>query len=429
MLKHQNKVENLLYVIVWVILYVSPILSLYTRSISGNGDDVFQMREVVEVWKIFTGYLIVFLIHNFILAPLLVYYNKAALYWSLLALLIVLFQINTCVNRPKVGPPGMEVRSGMMGQRPPEFPDVQGPMGPEGMRPDKKPDAKPDNKPGGMGGPGAMGSGEHRMDEAMHHKGDSVREGRPFDRNSPNLQGRKSEVDPVVGELDYVAFIVVMLMIGLNLGVKYYQRYHEERERLVSLEKENLEQQLEYLKYQISPHFFMNTLNNIHALVDIDPEEAKVTIEELSKMMRYVLYEGNKKFIPLEREVLFITNYVSLMKIRYTDKVKINMSMPEQVPDIQVPPLLFITFIENAFKHGVSYQQESLIDITLKTDNGRVVFGCKNSKKPVDDEHGGVGMENTKKRLDLLYGDSYRLDVSDEEKYYEVTLVLDKIKS
>ena len=118
------------------------------------------------------------------------------------------------------------------------------------------------------------------------------------------------------------------------------------------LEKENLNQQLEYLKYQINPHFFMNTLNNIHALVDIDPEKAKTTIVELSKMMRYLLYEGNNSLIPLHREVEFLRNYITLMKLRYTDKVKIDTDIPVSLPDRRLPPLLLITFVENAFKHG-----------------------------------------------------------------------------
>ena len=160
-----------------------------------------------------------------------------------------------------------------------------------------------------------------------------------------------------VGEHDVLSIVVLILMFGANLGTKYYFRSRSDQRKLEDLEKQNLEQQLEYLKYQINPHFFMNTLNNIHALVDIDPEKAKSTILELSKMMRFVLYEGNKTVVPLEREISFLQNYITLMKLRYTDKVRIQVDVAQTLPNKDVPPLIFITFVENAFKHGVSYRQ------------------------------------------------------------------------
>ena len=161
-----------------------------------------------------------------------------------------------------------------------------------------------------------------------------------------------------MGEHDILAIVVLILMFAANLGIKSYFRSRDDRKRLAELEHENLEQQLEYLRYQINPHFFMNTLNNIHALVDIDPEKAKDTILELSKMMRFVLYEGNKQSVPLVRELDFIRHYITLMQLRYTDKVRIILDLPTETPDHTLPPLILISFVENAFKHGVSYQQE-----------------------------------------------------------------------
>ena len=149
-----------------------------------------------------------------------------------------------------------------------------------------------------------------------------------------------------MGEHDIVALIILLLMLGMNLGVKYYFKSRHDAKQLMVLEKENLEQQLEYLKYQINPHFFMNTLNNIHALVDIDPEQAKDTILELSKMMRFALYEGDKKGVPLSREFEFIRHYVTLMRMRYTDKVEVKVDLPTETPDYELPPLMLITFIE-----------------------------------------------------------------------------------
>ena len=241
----------------------------------------------------------------------------------------------------------------------------------------------------------------------------------------------------LIGEHDIVATIIFILMIGMNLGVKFYFRQQKDRDRMMKLENENLEQQLEYLKYQINPHFLMNTLNNIHALVDIDPEQAKETIVELSKIMRFMLYEGNKQKVPLRQEIIFLQNYIELMRMRYSDQVAISVNLPDMIPDRDIPPLLLITFVENAFKHGVSYQQKSFINIDISTtqkatDNKiggnhqtYLHFKCSNSKLPQPQEsHGGVGLQNARRRLDLLYGSTYTLDIDDADDTYTVVLTM-----
>ena len=214
-------------------------------------------------------------------------------------------------------------------------------------------------------------------------------------------------------------------MFGANLGIKSYFRSREDRKRLEKLERENLEQQLEYLRYQINPHFFMNTLNNIHALVDINPEQAKDTILELSKMMRFVLYEGNKQGVPLSRELDFIRHYVTLMQLRYINKVKITLDLPQETSNRQIPPLILITFIENAFKHGISYQHESFIEVKVSEHDDAMHFSCRNSKgeKP-NEEKGGVGLANIRKRLNLLYGRDYALRIKNDADVYSVELAL-----
>jgi LytS/YehU family sensor histidine kinase len=244
----------------------------------------------------------------------------------------------------------------------------------------------------------------------------------PFEE--PHRQWRRGDVPPpVVGERDILSVVVLLLMCGANLGIKGYFRSRDDRKRLAELEHQNLEQQLEYLRYQINPHFFMNTLNNIHALVDIDPAKAQETIVELSKMMRFVLYEGDKKGVPLTKEMEFIRTYVALMQLRYTDKVKISLNLPDEVPDRTLPPLMLISFIENAFKHGVSYQRESFIEIGVAVDDDRLIFVCRNSKADVpNEEKGGVGLVNVRKRLNLLYDHDYSLCIRDDADVYTVEL-------
>ena len=236
-----------------------------------------------------------------------------------------------------------------------------------------------------------------------------------------------------------VAFNIMLLLLALNVGTKHYFKSLDDSKRMKDLERDNLNQQLQYLKYQINPHFFMNTLNNIHALVDIDQEEAKLMIETLSKLMRYVLYEADKPMASLKDELDFLDHYISLMKIRYGDEVRITLSVPTAVPDVQVPSLLFATFVENAFKHGVSCRKESFIEICANIDgqSREFCFFCNNSKKPMAEEEqtaggkassgkrkGGVGLQNAIRRLKLIYGNEYELKTEDGADEYHLLLRL-----
>ena len=365
----QSRQENITYLVVWGLLFAAPLLSFYVRTI-GNTNVAFDWAEVFFVWKKFAVFLLLFLIHNFLLAPLLVYGHKRLTYFAFVAVLLGAFTVYQCSSRPKKpdGPPQKE----MMGH------DFPGP---------------PDRPP------------------MPHHKF------RPADAPPP-----------IVGERDILAIVLLLLMFGANLGIKGYFRSRDDRKRLAELEKQNLEQQLEYLRYQINPHFFMNTLNNIHALVDIDPAKAQETIVELSKMMRFVLYEGNKQSVPLSREFDFMRHYVTLMQLRYTDKVSIAIDLPQEVPDRQIPPLILITFVENAFKHGVSYQHPSFIEMKVSVEDDRLHFTCRNSKAEAQpalgEAEGGVGLTNVRKRLNLLFGNSYTLKIHDGADVYCVDLVI-----
>ena len=377
-MKNQSRQENLIYLVVWSLLFATPLLSLYLRT-TNDPNMTFDWTEVFFVWRKFGVFLLLFLVHNFLLAPLLVHKHKRTLYFTIAIMVMAAFVVYQCTNRP-MGMKRMGMRHPKMEQRenlPPDFEDFE--------------------------------------------KFEKFREDRPRPRRTP---------PPFVGEHDILSIVVLLLMFGANLGTKYYFRSRRDQRKLQELEKQNLEQQLEYLKYQINPHFFMNTLNNIHALVDIDPAKAQETILELSKMMRFVLYEGDKKGVPLTKEFEFIRTYTHLMQLRYTDKVKITVDVPTEAPDTTIPPLMLISFIENAFKHGISYQHESFIEIKVVLRNPlpeitHLCFTCRNSKadKP-NQEKGGVGLSNVKKRLDLLYDHNYTLKIKDEPDIYIVELIL-----
>ncbi len=374
----QLRQENITYLVVWSLLFAAPLLSLYVRTVS-DPDVTFNWVEIFIVWRKFAVYLLLFLIHNFLLAPLLIHQHRRIAYFSIVAVVTAVFAVYQCNDRPDIkGPMGDKpLMEQAERHQPPHF--EESPMAFDGERP-------PHHEP---------------RPQMKHH-------------NAP---------PPIIGEHDIMSIVVLILMFGANLGIKFWFRSRDDRKRLAELERENLEQQLEYLRYQINPHFFMNTLNNIHALVDIDPEKAKGTIVELSKMMRFVLYEGNKKGVPLTREFDFIRHYVALMKLRYTEKVTITLDLPHEAPDRQIPPLILITFIENAFKHGVSYQHDSFIHIKAEISDGQLRFSCRNSKAEMpNQEKGGVGLANVKQRLRLLYDSNYTLHIQDETDVYQVEL-------
>lgn len=218
--------------------------------------------------------------------------------------------------------------------------------------------------------------------------------------------------------------IMGVLLIGADLGIFFYVESRRRERRMKEMEAEFTKQRLESLRYQINPHFFMNTLNNIHALVDIDPEKAKESIEKFSKMMRILLYEGDAPTIPLAKELDFIEHFISLMRLRYPEEsVRIDTVFPEVSSGAVVPPLVMASFVENAFKHGVSYSSSSFIRIKVDMQDGKVVFRCSNSYHPSEnDSRHGIGLENIRKRLTLLYGSSYALFIDDTDDRYDVVL-------
>jgi LytS/YehU family sensor histidine kinase len=169
----------------------------------------------------------------------------------------------------------------------------------------------------------------------------------------------------------------------------------------------------------------MNMLNNIHAQIDIDTKQAQSSIVTLSKMMRYLLYESEKGKTTLKKEIEFLKSYVDLMKLRVDENVEIDLRISIQDEDIRLHPLLFISFVENAFKHGISYHEKSFIHIELKQDLDSILFTCMNSlsvQNKITNPYSGVGLENIKKRLNLLYNSNYTLQIAEKESSFEVYL-------
>ena len=217
-----------------------------------------------------------------------------------------------------------------------------------------------------------------------------------------------------------------LFMLFFSMGLRILERQSRIEKLQKEMEKEKLNSELAFLKNQVSPHFFFNTLNNIYALIGINPDDSQKAVLKLSKLMRYLLYESEKGDTKLSHEIDFMYNYIDLMKLRMNEKIDLSVSLPENHNDINFPPLLFIPFIENAFKHGVSYRKKSFIRIEMTIDDNDIMFHCTNSVVKNGDEkeekEPGIGLENVTKRLKLLFPGRHELKIDQSENEYKVFL-------
>jgi len=399
--KRQQILENFIYVVIWLILFLAPTIDeMYKQNTT------IDWSVISHFWGAMVPFFIIFLIHNYLLMPRLLIKKKSWLYLLTTIFTICLFIFftpsNYLINRKapaskidkewkSISPPEMD-----HGSMPPEPRDIPGDGG----------GAVNHQKKGELNGPGSIEKpGSHDRNEF----------------NTPREFGflHVPFIAPFLNNL-----IIAILIVGFNIAIKLLFQSIRDEHQLKELEKHNLETELSYLKHQINPHFFMNTLNNIHALIDIDTEKAKETVIELSKMMRYVLYDSSQATISLEKEILFINNYIELMKLRYTDKVNIKLYLPEVIPDIQIPPLLFISFLENAFKHGISYQQDSYINFSLQVNEKEIECLIANSNCQQTSNEQGIGLDNVRKRLNLLYPENYTLKIDSSADEFSVLLII-----
>jgi hypothetical protein len=222
--------------------------------------------------------------------------------------------------------------------------------------------------------------------------------------------------------------LIAFLVVAAGTTIKLLSQWLNEENRRKDIEKEQLKTELALLRHQVSPHFFMNTLNNIHALIDINTETAKDAVIRLSTLMRYLLYDTAQGQTSLKKEVEFIESYITLMELRFSKKVKISINVPKNIPDIQIPPMLFISFVENAFKHGVSYQAASFVIFNLDIADNKLNCVIKNSKhknkEKFDKSYSGIGLTNIKKSLELLFNKNYILNILENDSEFEVQLTI-----
>jgi LytS/YehU family sensor histidine kinase len=228
------------------------------------------------------------------------------------------------------------------------------------------------------------------------------------------------------GNLNIYAFIFGFIVFtAASAAVKLFQRWVTDTQRINELEKTTMKIELEQLKNQVNPHFLFNMLNNTNVLIHKDPEKASQVLMKLSDLLRYQLYDSARSKVLLTADIHFITDFLNLEKIR-RDNFEFIVSKEGEISGVQIPPLLFIVFVENAVKHNMDPEKRSYVHVYFEIQDTRLFFTCINSKPripAVKSSTGGLGLANARRILQLLYpGEKHTLDIQDEPGTYTVNL-------
>ena len=234
---------------------------------------------------------------------------------------------------------------------------------------------------------------------------------------SENLQFFQYDFFPF--SLLFLTLMALAASLGVSIRMTEYSFYSNIK--ISEIKKIQAETELANLKNQINPHFLFNTLNNIYALSSVNIEKTKETIHDLSHMLRYVIYDTSPILVPLKGEIAFLKKYIQIERLRLQEKFDIQVTLPENCGNLEIAPLLFLPLIENAFKHGISYSQKSFIHINISLNDDTIICLIINSDHAKKNGI-GVGIENTTKRLNLLYSDQYTLQYGTKNNVYETIL-------
>lgn len=377
--KTQIWLEGGIYFLIWVVIFAVPLFGY-------NIDSGIQWAEVKRFWIALLPFFILFMVNNYVLVPFLLFRKRNLMYMlaTIVAIVSIFFSIRLLSGRMIYG---------------------------------------------------YSTSGSIEM--AIHRDISSFNRQKPPWKMVPDSVRRNSEIEqvrppyPIPRPMPIRWFpllvdcLLSFLLVGCNIAFRLFFKSITDSRHLEELERQKLKAELDYLKAQVNPHFFMNTLNNIHALIDINTEDAKETVIKLSKIMRYVLYESDNVYVPLKKEVGFLTNYIELMRIRYPEDIEITTSYPEEIPDVSIPPLLLISLIENAFKHGVGDNPGAYIKSWLTVDSDTLSYVVWNTlRENTKTRLSGVGLTNLSKRLSLLYGDRSIFEYGYKGEVYVAKIII-----
>jgi len=237
---------------------------------------------------------------------------------------------------------------------------------------------------------------------------------------SDNFVGRRS---PTV---DVVSIFLFIMVLAMSIAMHIRQRLRTTEKRVLQAETDKAHAELSFLKAQINPHFLFNTLNNIYSLAAVKSDHTAESIMKLSNIMRYVTDDVREEYVPLENEVAFISDYIDLQRLRLGDKMNVGFLVSGKIAGKKIAPLILMTFIENVFKYGISKHEPSDIDIQLSVTDDMIRFFCQNKlyETQRQTESTGIGIDNTKQRLEHLYSGKYELSIKAENGKYTVLLIL-----
>ena len=223
--------------------------------------------------------------------------------------------------------------------------------------------------------------------------------------------------------LVYLVVFIVSFVNLLSHNFKTESKYKELQNKILGTQLQIKDQELQYLKKQIHPHFLFNTLNTIYGFALKQSKDTPELILKLSNLLDYILYQVDKPLVSLKNEIIHIQDYIELEKIRFEDTLKVSIKSNPPNEDVRIPPMLLIPFVENAFKHGNLVNGFLIVDIEIFVNKGALEFEIKNSfrGKSITKED-GIGINNIKKRLDLLYGENYSLNILTDDERFQVQL-------
>jgi two-component system, LytTR family, sensor kinase len=353
-----KKVQLLLHVLVWTILFIFPSYLLYIDS---RQEVNFLYHNYIQT----TIYAIIFYINYFLLIPYLFFRKKKALYFASAFILVVLMTL-------------------LM-----EIPNKY--LMPERKMPPMQTLAR-----------------------------------QPFPQNRPGLGPPLADKmpKPFRGWPLYNFVLISFLVSGFSLGLKFSGKLMKNEKKHKEAEKEKINTELIMLKTQINPHFLFNSLNTIYSLALIKSELTPEAIMKLSDMMRYVLQDVEKEYVPLDLEIQYIRHYVELQKLRLSNNVDLQLKISGDPEELEIPPMILIPFVENAFKYGTSSHEKAVIIIEIRLDGKTLDFKVSNQIFPGREEKEtfGIGINNTRQRLQLIYPDKHMLMLTNNGKVFIVNL-------
>jgi hypothetical protein len=365
----------LLHIFAWLIFLTIPLIFMTQEGMQG----IFPVMLSLPYLQFSFLYILVFYLHTALLIPKLFLLKKYAIYLgALLILLALVFTLRPFYKLVSVSRANREFSS-----QPPDNQELFD-------RPPPPPNNWDNGSPPPNGG------------------------FRPSHQGSPAVQ------------FDITGIFIFFMMIGLGSAIQAIKQWRVTEKRAILAEAQKVTAELSFLKAQINPHFLYNTLNNIYTLCIIGSENAAESVMKLSKIMRYITDESEAEFVALQDEIDCLSNFVSLQRLRLGQMVTLNYNVVGNPINRRIMPLAFMTFIENTFKYGLSNHLKSAIDISIEIKENKIMLVTRNGifKTAEANERKGVGIENTRKRLNHTYSNNYSLTISSKDGCFSVLLVI-----